>query len=197
MSEAAIDRREPCGTPLRGSDVGLPACSSCTHVHRVTDEIASSGIIVTYDISCPECPCTASGETYGRGVTDTADVASFDATHLTAVYDHDDEYCGSVATPDHDDDGPSFGPAPSPTSTWGDYAADALSTNTVDWACIRQWESGDTYTDYSGAYGFEGADYSSMPPAQQDAYALEIFHQNGDHFAGAWNDRCTEVMGLG
>src|SRR6185437_14734297 len=86
-------------------------------------------------------------------------------------------------------------PAPSPTppaSSWGDYAADALSTNTVDWACIRTWESGDNYSDFAGAYGFEGANYSSMPPSQQDAYALVIFQRNGDHFSGAWNDKCTE-----
>lgn len=92
---------------------------------------------------------------------------------------------------------PTASPPPAAPSTyWGDYAADALSTDTTDWACIRTWESGDTYTDYSGAYGFEGADYSWMPPSQQDALALRIFQRNGDRFAGAWNDKCTEAMGL-
>lgn len=77
-----------------------------------------------------------------------------------------------------------------------DYALDAQTTDTPDWACVRRWESGDTYTDYSGAYGFEGADYGQMTPADQDAFALRIFARNGDRFAGAWNDRCTEEYGL-
>lgn len=86
--------------------------------------------------------------------------------------------------------------APVVYPTWQDYAADATSVNTPDWACIRQWESGDRYGIYSGAYGFEGADYGGLSPAAQDAYALKLFAQNGYHFAGTWNDRCTEAMGL-
>jgi hypothetical protein len=84
---------------------------------------------------------------------------------------------------------------PSPATTGsgsnGDYAADATSVDTPDWACIRQSESGGNYSDYSGAYGFLGADYGAWSPAAQDAYALQLFHQNGDRFSGTWNDYCT------
>jgi hypothetical protein len=77
----------------------------------------------------------------------------------------------------------------------GDYALDAQTTDTPDWACIRQWESGDNYSIESGAYGFEpstGDQYfgiypvGGVPPAEQDAAALAIFAANGDHFRGAW-----------
>lgn len=85
--------------------------------------------------------------------------------------------------------------APTPPAASPSTDPDALSVDTPDWACIRQWESGDTYTDYSGAYGFEGADYGVMSPAAQDAYALELFARNGDRFSGVWNDKCTRSGG--
>lgn len=87
-------------------------------------------------------------------------------------------------------------PSPPPPPAWGTYAADAVTTTTPDWACIRQWESGDNYTDYAGAYGFEGGYYGSTSPATQNAMALRIFAANGYHFSGAWNDPCTAQMGL-
>jgi hypothetical protein len=76
----------------------------------------------------------------------------------------------------------------------------------VDWACIRQQEDGGTYNQYaSGAYGFEPAtalalfgtsDAAGVPPSVQDAAALKLFAENGDRFAGTWNDPCTTQMGL-
>jgi len=78
----------------------------------------------------------------------------------------------------------------------GDYALDAMTTNTPDWQCIRVHESGDRYGIQSGAYGFitstaeayfGTANAGSVPPAIQDATALKIFHANGLHFAGAWS----------
>lgn len=97
-------------------------------------------------------------------------------------------------------------PEQSPTGGWGDYAADAVSVNTVDWACIRQHEDSGTYSTYaSGAYGFEPAtalalfgtsDARGVPPSVQDAAALKLFAENGDHFRGTWNNPCTLSMGL-
>lgn len=93
--------------------------------------------------------------------------------------------------------------SPSPSSSDppnGDYALDGQTVDTPDWACIRKWESGDDYTDLSGAYGFVGADYGGMSVGDQDALALRIFNTNerehpGRHFLGAWNGS-TEKCGL-
>jgi hypothetical protein len=98
---------------------------------------------------------------------------------------------------------PTVPPTPvyAPPGSWNgeltfNYALDAQTTDTPDWGCIRTWESGGNYTDYSGAYGFVGADYGDMPPQEQDAYALQLFQKNGDRFEGVWNDKCTMGMGL-
>jgi hypothetical protein len=81
-----------------------------------------------------------------------------------------------------------------------DNPVDATSTDTPDWACIRQTESSNHYADVSGAYGilvstwayygFSGVP-GQAPPAVQDAFALKLFALNGYKFAGAWNDPCT------
>src|SRR6185437_14734296 len=89
-----VDNGWAPGTPMRGNPAGMPACGTCTHVHRVTDSIAPSGITLTYEVAC-FCGCTVSGADYLRGVVTVADISTFDSTH---------------ATTDHDDDGPSFGP---------------------------------------------------------------------------------------
>jgi hypothetical protein len=75
--------------------------------------------------------------------------------------------------------------APSPSG-----GSDATSTNTADWACIRDHESGDNYSEGGGgAYQFEFATWHSLtglpspaedyPPSVQDAAALELYAQRG------------------
>lgn len=69
---------------------------------------------------------------------------------------------------------------------------DANSVNTSDWRCIRKWEGGGRYDNFSGAYGFaDGNNHSQMSPSAQDAWALRLFAQNHYHFSGTWNDPCT------
>lgn len=80
-------------------------------------------------------------------------------------------------------------------------STDATSTTTPDWACIRDHESDDNYSDdtgngYSGAYQFlpstwddavSGAGYPQYangeaylaPPAVQNAAALWLYRQDG------------------
>jgi cell wall-associated NlpC family hydrolase len=79
-------------------------------------------------------------------------------------------------------------------------APDRTTTNTANWDCIRQAESGDNYTLTSGAYGILISSWASLglpgTPGQaskalQDATALEILNYEG-HFYGAWNDLCTK-----
>lgn len=76
---------------------------------------------------------------------------------------------------------------------------DWTTTNTANWDCIRQAESGDNYSLTSGAYGILASTWTSLgllgTPSQatksaQDAAALEILNYEG-HFYGAWNDLCT------
>lgn len=76
---------------------------------------------------------------------------------------------------------------------------DWTTTDTADWDCIREAESGDNYTDQSGAYGFLQSTWSyynepgspgSASKAVQNALALKILNAEG-HFYGAWNDACT------
>lgn len=86
-------------------------------------------------------------------------------------------------------------------------SADFVTTNTADWACIRDAESGDVYGIKSGAYGFVGTKThpytmsvygvpgvsgpaASASPVDQNKVALVILHREG-HFSGAWNDACT------
>ncbi len=78
--------------------------------------------------------------------------------------------------------------APAPASTGG--GSDATSTNTADWACIRQHESGGNYSEGGGgAYQFENGTWTSVtglpgpaqayPPATQDAAALKLYAERG------------------
>jgi hypothetical protein len=68
--------------------------------------------------------------------------------------------------------------------------SDATSTNTPDWACIRQHESGDNYSiGNGGAYQFELGTWTGLtglpspaedyPPAVQDSAALKLYSQRG------------------
>ena len=79
-------------------------------------------------------------------------------------------------------------------------APDWTTTNTANWDCIRQAESGDNYAATSGAYGILPSAWASLgqlgTPGQaskavQNAAALEILNYEG-HFYGAWNDLCTD-----
>ncbi len=84
--------------------------------------------------------------------------------------------------------------APTPASAPAPVAAasgsDATSTNTADWACIREHESGDNYGEYNGgAYQFELGTWESLTglgtpaqdsaPAVQDAAALRLYAERG------------------
>ena len=84
-------------------------------------------------------------------------------------------------------------------ATLAPNSPDWTTTNTADWDCIRQAESGDNYASPSGAYGILPSTWASLgllgTPGQasravQNATALEILNYEG-HFYGAWNDLCT------
>jgi hypothetical protein len=78
--------------------------------------------------------------------------------------------------------------APTPAPTSG-AVSDGTSTDTPDWACIRDHESGDNYSEPGGgAYQFESvtwADYdgyaeaNEAPPAVQDQKALLTYRERG------------------
>ncbi len=81
-------------------------------------------------------------------------------------------------------------PAPAPAPAPAAGSSDASSTNTADWACIREHESGDNYSEGGGgAYQFEFGTWQALtglpspaedyPPSVQDAAALELFAQRG------------------
>ena len=83
---------------------------------------------------------------------------------------------------------PAAAPAPPPPPAAG--VSDATSTDTADWACIRQHESGGDYSaGNGGAYQFEFGTWTGLtglpspaedyPPAVQDAAALKLFSQRG------------------
>lgn len=96
---------------------------------------------------------------------------------------------------------PPAAPQPVATSSYGSPGEDATSTTTRDWACIRDHESGDDYSEntgngYSGAYQFlpstwnesvSGAGYSQYangeayeaPPSVQNAAALWLYNRQG------------------
>jgi hypothetical protein len=68
--------------------------------------------------------------------------------------------------------------------------SDATSTNTPDWACIRDHESGDNYSEGGGgAYQFALGTWEGLtglstpaedsPPAVQDAAALRLYSERG------------------
>jgi hypothetical protein len=80
-------------------------------------------------------------------------------------------------------------PAPAPP-TPAAGGSDATSTNTPDWACIREHESNDDYgAGNGGAYQFELGTWEGLtgfpnpaedyPPPVQDAAALKLFSQRG------------------
>ena len=79
-------------------------------------------------------------------------------------------------------------PAPAPAPAGG--VSDATSTNTPDWACIRQHESSGNYADGGGgAYQFGNGTWTSVtglpgpaqsyPAATQDSAALRLFAERG------------------
>jgi hypothetical protein len=79
-------------------------------------------------------------------------------------------------------------PAPAQPAPGGD--SDATSTNTPDWACIRQHESGGNYAiGNGGAYQFELGTWTALTglpspaqdyaPAVQDAAALKLYSERG------------------
>ena len=79
---------------------------------------------------------------------------------------------------------------PAPVAAPAGSGSDASSTNTPDWACIRQHESGDNYGEYNGgAYQFELGTWEGLtglatpaqdsPPAVQDSAALRLFAERG------------------
>jgi Transglycosylase-like domain len=81
---------------------------------------------------------------------------------------------------------PAVAPAPAPTTG----GSDATSTNTPDWACIRQHESGGNYSiGNGGAYQFELGTWTALtglpspaedyPAAVQDSAALKLYSQRG------------------
>jgi hypothetical protein len=81
---------------------------------------------------------------------------------------------------------PAAAPVPAPTTG----GSDATSTNTPDWACIRQHESGGNYSiGNGGAYQFELSTWTGLtglpspaedyPAAVQDSAALKLYSQRG------------------
>ena len=88
----------------------------------------------------------------------------------------------------------------------GNYAADARSTHTLDWSCVRNAESHNNYHQVSGAYGILTSTWNAFGESgvpgnasvrTQDAFALRLFAANGHRFTGSWNDLCTASGGLG
>jgi hypothetical protein len=85
---------------------------------------------------------------------------------------------------------PAASPAPEPQPGPASGGSDATSTNTPDWACIRDHESGDNYSEAGGgAYQFELSTWQGLtglpspaedyPPSVQDSAALELYAQRG------------------
>jgi hypothetical protein len=79
-------------------------------------------------------------------------------------------------------------PPPPPAPAGG--GSDAVSTDTPDWACIRQHESGGNYTEGGGgAYQFELGTWEGLtglstpaqnsPSSVQDAAALRLYAERG------------------
>lgn len=89
------------------------------------------------------------------------------------------------------------GSSPAP----GTLPTDATSTNTLDWACIRQKESGDDYQrggdePFGGAYqasvstwqalGFSGVP-NAAPPWEQDQFALKLYQWDARYTGNPWS----------
>jgi hypothetical protein len=85
---------------------------------------------------------------------------------------------------------PASAPAPAPAPAPATGSSDATSTNTADWACIRQHESGGNYADGGGgAYQFGNGTWNSLtglpspaqdyPASVQDAAALKLYSERG------------------
>ena len=85
---------------------------------------------------------------------------------------------------------PAPAPAPAPPPAPAGGVSDATSTDTADWACIRQHESNDNYAvGNGGAYQFEFGTWTALTglpspaedyaPAVQDAAALKLYSQRG------------------
>jgi len=81
-------------------------------------------------------------------------------------------------------------PAPAPAPAPATGPSDATSTNTADWACIRQHESGGNYAEGGGgAYQFGNGTWTSLtglpspaqdyPASVQDAAALKLYSERG------------------
>jgi hypothetical protein len=81
-------------------------------------------------------------------------------------------------------------PVPAPVAAPAAGGSDATSTNTPDWACIRQHESGGNYSiGNGGAYQFELSTWTALtglpspaedyPAAVQDSAALKLYSQRG------------------
>ncbi len=81
-------------------------------------------------------------------------------------------------------------PTPAPVAAAPAGGSDATSTNTADWACIREHESGDDYSvGNGGAYQFELGTWTALtglpspaedyPPAVQDSAALKLYSERG------------------
>ena len=81
-------------------------------------------------------------------------------------------------------------PAPAPAPVPAGAVSDATSTNTPHWACIRQHESGGSYSaGNGGAYQFELGTWNGLtglpspaqdyPASVQDAAALKLYSQRG------------------
>lgn len=86
-------------------------------------------------------------------------------------------------------------------------SSDYTTTNTADWACIRQAESNDVYNNPNsgGAYGilnntwvldgFSATSGDPRPylasPAQQNQAALFILNNNRPGFYPGWDDKCV------
>jgi hypothetical protein len=85
---------------------------------------------------------------------------------------------------------PAPAPLPAPAPAPSGAVSDATSTNTADWACIRQHESGGNYSvGNGGAYQFQFGTWNALTglpspaedysPAVQDAAALKLYSERG------------------
>ena len=85
---------------------------------------------------------------------------------------------------------PAATPAPIALPASAAAGSDATSTDTPDWTCIRQHESGGNYSiGNGGAYQFELGTWTGLtglpspaedyPPAVQDSAALKLYSQRG------------------